>query len=134
MLRLHILLCALAVLVCQPICSAAQVSRFWTTAGPEPMGHLIDPDFGSQREFFRLDSRTWVERFSDGFIKVFSISGSQQLPSSVVNPQSNSDSVSGTIITSTNSNLQYFVPNEIHSNWHLAYRVGNTGQFLTSSL
>lgn len=133
--RLHIFLCALAVLVCQPISSAAQVSRFSTTAGPEPMGHLIDPDFGSQREFFRLDSKTWVERFSDGFIKVFNVADNRQLPSSVVNPQSNSDSsVSGTIITSTNSDLQYFVPNEIQPNWHLAYRVGNTGQFLTSSL
>jgi hypothetical protein len=55
--RLHIFLCALAFLICQPIGAAGQISRFGTTAGPEPMGHAIDPDFGSQREFFRLDAR-----------------------------------------------------------------------------
>src|SRR5215813_11442728 len=100
MRRLHILLWILAFVLCHPTYLAGQVNRFWTTAGPEPMGHLIDPDFGPQREFFRLDSKTWVERFSDGFIKVFNVVDSQQLPSSVVNPQSNSGNVGGTIIAS----------------------------------
>lgn len=133
MRRLH-LLCALVVVLCQHVYLAAQVSRFWTTGGPEPMGHPMDPDFGNRREFFKLDDKTWAERFSDGFIKIFNAASAQQLPIAVVDPQSTSGNVSGFVIVSSTSDLQYFIPNEIHPNWHLGYRLGNTGQFLTSSL
>lgn len=111
------------------VVSAADYTRFWTPLGPEPMGHDVDPDFGNQREFFRLDDSNWVERFPDGFLIIFKVLGTQQLPLTTVTDPPRAGTASGVVIASATSNLQYFLPDQMQSGSRLVYRSGSAGGF-----
>jgi hypothetical protein len=133
MLLLRLSICLTLLLLGHSVAAAADYTRFWTTAGPEPMGHDIDPDFGNQREFFRMDDQNWVERFPDGFLIIFKVVGAQQLLLSIVSSSQQPGTASGVVIASTTSNLQYFILDRIQPGSRLAYRSGNAGSFFTGS-
>lgn len=133
MLLLRLSICLTLLLLGCSIASAANYTRFWTPPGPEPMGHDVDPDFGNQREFFRLDDSSWVERFPDGFLIVFKVVGTQQLSLPTVTDPPQAGTTSGLVIASAISNLQYFLPDQMQPGSRLTYRLGNAGGFLPSS-
>lgn len=112
------------VLIVSPCDTIAQsvLTRFVAVAGSENEIHDVDPDFGNQREWFRLDPTTWALRYPDGYVTVFTVQGSSTVGGKSVQ----------TLISSAGS-TQYGLPMPVTPGSPLYFRNNASATFQPAS-